>query len=175
MCQDSPQSDTAAWRAVRQRTGAKLPPDEGNHCGSRGAFLISYLHWLFIQSHIIRSLPPSLSKYLGEVSCRSTHRCIRLLQVHRALWECFLRSGIGIHWWWVLRKTSLDFTTTDEIPRSQELGFVVTDVHDKSYLIGVKEAPFPIVNITTKVDDETNISEVKVTFQRQKSLIPCSV
>ena len=54
-------------------------------------------------------------------------------------------------------KTSLDFTTTDEIPQSQELAFVVTDVHDKSYLIGVKEAPFPIVNITTKVDDETNI------------------
>ena len=72
-------------------------------------------------------------------------------------------------------KTSVDFTTTDEIPQSQELAFVVTDVHDKSYLIGVKEAPFPIVNITTKVDDETNISEVKVTFQRQKSLIPCSV
>ena len=72
-------------------------------------------------------------------------------------------------------KTSLDFTTTDEIPQTRELAFVVTDVHDKSYLIGVKEAPFPIVNITTKVDDETNISEVKVTFQRQKSLIPCSV
>ena len=63
-------------------------------------------------------------------------------------------------------KTSLDFTTTDEIPQSQELAFVVTDVHDKSYLIGVMEAPFPIVNITTKVDDETNISEVKGTFQR---------
>ena len=72
-------------------------------------------------------------------------------------------------------KTSLDFTTTDEIPRSQELGFVVTDVHDKSYLIGCKEAPYPVVDITTKVDDETNISEVKVTFQRQKSLIPCVV
>ena len=72
-------------------------------------------------------------------------------------------------------KTSLDFTTTDEIPQSQELAFVVTDVHDKSYLIGVMEAPFPIVNITNKVDDETKISEVKVTFQRQKSLIPCVV
>ena len=72
-------------------------------------------------------------------------------------------------------KTSLDFTTTDEIPQTRELAFVVTDVHDKSYLIGVMEAPFPIVNITTKVDDETNISEVKVTFQRQKSLIPCVV
>ena len=71
--------------------------------------------------------------------------------------------------------TTLQFTTTDEIRQSQELAFVVTDVHDKSYLIGVKEAPFPIVNITTKVDDETNISEVKVTFQRQKSLIPCVV
>ena len=66
--------------------------------------LISYLHWLFIQSQLIRSLPPSLSKYLGEVSCRSTHRCIRLLQVHRALWKCFMRSGVGIHWRWVLRE-----------------------------------------------------------------------
>ena len=72
-------------------------------------------------------------------------------------------------------KTSLEFTTTDEIQQMPELAFVVTDVHDKSYLIGIKESPFPIVNITTKVDDETNISEVKVTFQRQKSLIPCSV
>ena len=72
-------------------------------------------------------------------------------------------------------KTVLQFTTTDEILQKPELAFVVTDVHDKSYLIGVKEAPFPIVNITTKVDDETNISEVKVTFQRQKSRIPCSV
>ena len=69
-------------------------------------------------------------------------------------------------------KTSLDFTTTDEIPQTRELAFVVTDVHDKSYLIGCKEAPYPVVDITTKVDDETNISEVKVTFQRQKSLIP---
>ena len=66
--------------------------------------LISYLHWLFIQSHLIRSLPPSLSKYLGEVSCRSTHRSILAYHAHRALWECFLRSGIGIHWWWVLRE-----------------------------------------------------------------------
>ena len=71
-------------------------------------------------------------------------------------------------------KTSLEFTTTDEIQQMPELAFVVTDVHDKSYLIGVKEAPFPIVNITTKVDDEPNISEVQVTFTRQKSLIPCN-
>ena len=137
--------------------------------------MISYLHWLFIQSHIIRSLPPSLSKYLGEVSCRSTHRCIRLLQVHRALGNASCEAESEYIGGGYFEKTSLDFTTTDEIPQSQELAFVVTDVHDKSYLIGVMEAPFPIVNITTKVDDETNISEVKVTFQRQKSLIPCAV
>ena len=71
--------------------------------------------------------------------------------------------------------TTLQFTTTDEIRQMQQLAFVVTDVHDKSYLIGCKEAPYPVVDITTKVDDETNISEVKVTFQRQKSLIPCVV
>lgn len=72
-------------------------------------------------------------------------------------------------------KTSLEFTTTDEIQQMPELAFVVTDVHDKSYLIGVKEAPFPIVNITTKVDNQTDISDVKVIFSRQKSLIPCVI
>ena len=82
-------------------------------------------------------------------------------------------------------KTVLQFTTTDEILQKpalgsaalnkRELAFVVTDVHDKSYLIGVKEAPFPMVDITQKIDDDTNINQVKVTFQRQKSLIPCSV
>lgn len=71
-------------------------------------------------------------------------------------------------------KTSLQFNTTTEIPQQQELAFVVTDVNDKSYLIGCKEAPYPIVCIDTKVNDEKNISEVKVTFTRQKSLIPCS-
>ena len=72
-------------------------------------------------------------------------------------------------------KTVLQFTTTDEILQKPELAFVVTDVHDKSYLIGVKEAPFPMVDITQKIDDDTNINQVKVTFTRQKSLIPCAL
>lgn len=74
-----------------------------------------------------------------------------------------------------LEKTVLQFTTTDEILQRKALAFVVTDVHDKSYLIGCKEAPFPMVDITTKIDDDTNIHEVKVTFTRQKSLIPCGI
>ena len=71
--------------------------------------------------------------------------------------------------------TTLQFTTTDEIRQSQQLAFVVTDVNNHTYVIGCKEAPYPVVDITTNLDNETNISEVKVTFQRQKSLIPCVV
>ena len=72
-------------------------------------------------------------------------------------------------------KTSLDFTTTDEIPQTRELAFVVTDVNNQSYVIGCKEAPYPVVDITTNLDNDNNISHVKVSFSRKKSLIPCAV
>ena len=73
-----------------------------------------------------------------------------------------------------LENTTLQFTTTAEIQRKQALAFVVTDVHGQSYLIGCKEAPFPVVDITKKIEEDSNIYEVKVTFARQKSLIPCA-
>ena len=57
----------------------------------------------------------------------------------------------------------------------QQLAFVVTDVNNHTYVIGCKEAPYPVVDITTKVDDDNNISHVKVSFSRKKSLIPCAV
>ena len=86
-----------------------------------------------------------------------------------------MRSGVGIHRGTYYESTTLQFTTTDEIQQSQELAFVVTDVHDKSYLIGCKEAPYPVVDITTNLDKDNNISHVKVSFSRKKSLIPCAV
>lgn len=72
-------------------------------------------------------------------------------------------------------KTSLDFTTTDEIPQTRELAFVVTDVNNHTYAIGCKEAPYPVVDITTNIDKDNNFSHVKVSFSRKKSLIPCAV
>ena len=72
-------------------------------------------------------------------------------------------------------KTTLSCTTTDTIPQSVPIAFVVTDVADHSFLIGCREAPIPIVEITKQIDKESNIFEVKVTFQREKSLIECSV
>ena len=72
-------------------------------------------------------------------------------------------------------KTVLQFTTTDEILQTPELAFIATDVHDKSFLIGCKEAPYPTVEITKSIKEDSNIREVNVTFTRHKSLIPCVV
>lgn len=71
-----------------------------------------------------------------------------------------------------LEKTTLQFTTTDEIPRNQELAFVIEDVQGKSYIIGQKEPPFPMVEIETKIDGKENVTQVKVVFISKKSSIP---
>lgn len=72
-------------------------------------------------------------------------------------------------------KTVLQFTTTDEIDNATPIAFVITDANGQSYIIGTKEAPFPMVEITRQVDKETNIYSVKVTFHKRKSLIPCTI
>lgn len=71
--------------------------------------------------------------------------------------------------------TTLQFRTTDEIHSSRPLAFVVTDANNESFLIGTKEEPYPIVEISELKDAESNIQMVKVTFVRRKSLIPCSM
>lgn len=45
-------------------------------------------------------------------------------------------------------KSTLKFTTTQEIPNDKPIAFVVQCVNGKSYIIGTKERPFPIVKIT---------------------------
>jgi len=75
----------------------------------------------------------------------------------------------------LLEKTVLQFTTTDEIAAYPPLAFVVTDAQQQSWVIGAKEAPFPIVEVTKSIDRDTNVYAVKVSFSRRKSLIPCSV
>ena len=74
-----------------------------------------------------------------------------------------------------LEKTTLQFTTTDKIPTSQELAFVVEDVQGNTYVIGQKEAPYPMVEIETKIDSKENVKVVKVVFSARKFLIPFSM
>lgn len=70
-------------------------------------------------------------------------------------------------------KTTLTFTTTDEIPRNRPLTFVATDVEGKSWLIGNREHPYPIIEVKQQKDFEKNVFEVKGTFVAQKSLVFC--
>lgn len=72
-------------------------------------------------------------------------------------------------------KTTLQFTTTDEIPTDKPLAFVVEDANHQFYLIGAREKPYPIVEASKRIDPEKNVFDVKVTFTAQKSLIPCIV
>ena len=74
-----------------------------------------------------------------------------------------------------LEKTTLNFTTADEVPERQDLAFIVRDAQGREYVIGQKERPFPIVEISTSVDKDENIKEVKVVFSARKSLIPYSI
>lgn len=72
-------------------------------------------------------------------------------------------------------KTVLQFTSAEDIKQFPPKAFVIQDAQGKSFLIGTKEAPFPMVEITNTIDTETNIKAYKVTFTRRKSLIPCVI
>ena len=72
-------------------------------------------------------------------------------------------------------KTVLQFNTTDDLSHYPPLAFVVTDADGQSYIIGTKEAPYPIMEITQTIDKEVHVNTVKVTFTRPKSLVPCLI
>lgn len=72
-------------------------------------------------------------------------------------------------------KTVLQFSTAEEIDNRTPIAFVVMDAQGKYFLIGVKEFPFPIVEITKGLSPDANVNDIKVTFSRKKSLIPCSI
>ena len=72
-------------------------------------------------------------------------------------------------------KAVLQFTTTENISQFPPLAFVVTDAGGQSYIIGTKEAPYPIMEITQTIDKEVHVNTVKVTFTRPKSLVPCLI
>ena len=75
----------------------------------------------------------------------------------------------------VIEKTTLQFNTTQEIDNTGQLAFIILDANLQYYIIGTKEEPYPLVEVTKAVDRDTNVNTVKVTMARRKSLIPCSV
>ncbi len=72
-------------------------------------------------------------------------------------------------------KTVLQFITAENVAQYPPLAFVLTDAQGQSYVIGAKEKPYPMLEVTKTIDKDTNVNSVKVTFTRRKSLVPCMI
>lgn len=75
----------------------------------------------------------------------------------------------------LIEKTTLQFETTQQLENGEHLAFVILDANLQYYIIGVREKPYPLVEVRKDISPEANVSTVKVTLTRRKSLIPCSV
>ena len=74
-----------------------------------------------------------------------------------------------------IEKTVLQFNATEDISQYPPIAFVITDAEGQSYIIGTREAPYPIVEITKSIDKDKHVNTVKVTFTKKKSLVPCMI
>lgn len=72
-------------------------------------------------------------------------------------------------------KTVLQFTSTTDIRQYPPLAFVIRDAQGQCFIIGTREAPYPMIEVTKTIDKETNVHAYKVTFTRRKSLVPCVI
>lgn len=73
------------------------------------------------------------------------------------------------------QKTTLEFTTTQEIPTDDHIAFVIQCVNGKNFLIGTKERPFPVVKISDDTGSRSgnaSSATVEVTHSALKSLLP---
>lgn len=71
----------------------------------------------------------------------------------------------------------LTFYTLDELPPHRHIAFVITDMQGNSFVIGAREAPFPIVKVaytTGKPDGDASVRKYEVSFTARKALAPCT-
>ncbi len=72
----------------------------------------------------------------------------------------------------------LKFLAAEELPHGVLLGFVVTDVNDRSYLIGSKETPHPQIEFEHRKGSPSGDAAgvyYEIKHVALKSLIPCSI
>ena len=73
---------------------------------------------------------------------------------------------------------TLKFLTSQKLPRSASLGFVVTDVNGQSYLIGSLEAPHPTVEPTRQTGIPSGDAagyEYEIKHVSIRSMVPCVI
>lgn len=71
--------------------------------------------------------------------------------------------------------TTLKFDSLSPVPLSQHIAFIVTDTNDHQFLVGLREAPYPVIKIshtTGTPSGDPAVLTYEVTFRAKKSLIP---
>ena len=77
-----------------------------------------------------------------------------------------------------IEKATLKFSTTESLPVHIHLAFVIYTVRGEKYIIGCKEAPYPIIKVkstTGSPDWQRNIINYEITFTARKALVQCAV
>lgn len=78
----------------------------------------------------------------------------------------------------IVQTASLKFLTDREPPEGIALAFVVTDISDKSYLVGSLEHPRAVVNCTKRLgvpDGDAAGYLCEIIHKALRSLIPCTI
>lgn len=75
-------------------------------------------------------------------------------------------------------KATLEFKTTSPIPKDENVVWVVQDADEKWWLIGAKERPFPVVEVSQSAGTpggDPAVATVKVTHTAKIALIPVAL
>lgn len=71
---------------------------------------------------------------------------------------------------------TLVFSSTEHIPACKPLAFVVTDVNDRSFIIGAREKPYPMIKATRQTgtpDGEPSCYNYEITHTSNSTMIEC--
>ena len=72
--------------------------------------------------------------------------------------------------------STLEFSTSQQLPEGERLAFVVTVASGRQYLIGTREPKYPLVTFSESTgapDGEAALRRYKVTHVAQQSVLPC--
>lgn len=73
-------------------------------------------------------------------------------------------------------ESSLEFSTTEELPEGERLAFVLTVASGKQYLVGTREPKYPVINYSDTAGSpggDPALRTYKITHIAQKSVLPC--
>ncbi len=77
-----------------------------------------------------------------------------------------------------IEQVTLRFKTLDTLPLQRHVAYIVTDCNNRSYIIGQREKPRPIVKVTRDTgtpNGDPAVCSVEITLYAQKALIPCNI